>query len=233
MKTLFISDLHLSEESGDARKYFLDFLQEKTQEAEALYILGDFFEVWCGDDDHAEWIAEVINSIKNLKIKVYFMQGNRDFLLGKIFAEKCGAILLEDPTVIDLYGVPTLLTHGDSLCTEDQAYQRWRKFSHNRLIQKIFLSLPLSWRQKIANHLRKKSKDYVKALSSEIMDVTLKSVDEIAQKYQVTQLIHGHTHRPAVHKRGSYTRFVLPDWHAKGGMLVTKFNEPPQLVLFE
>jgi UDP-2,3-diacylglucosamine hydrolase len=242
MQTLFISDIHLSAESAEIRDYFLHFLRHEAKTADALYILGDLFEVWIGDDDNALWIEEISQALKNLALthtKLYLMQGNRDFLLGKAWASKCGAVLLPDPVVIDLYGTPTLLMHGDLLCTEDKLYQRWRKFVHYRFVQKFMLSFPLSWRQYVANKLRHQSQQYVKknitsenSEKSAKMDVSLSTLEVMIKQYQVTQLIHGHTHRPAVHNAETYTRFVLPAWHPKGGMLSAKANETPKLIIF-
>lgn len=235
MQTLFISDLHLSAGS-EITACFLGFLQDIVREkkTEALYILGDLFEVWVGDDDNAPWHKEICVALKKLSdhhIKLYFMRGNRDFLLGKSWAEKCGAILLADPVLINLYNTPILLTHGDLLCTDDNQYQRWRKIAHHQLIQNIFLSLPLKWRQGIANKLRKKSREHTQYLSPSKMDVCISEVEDWIKQYQVTQIIHGHTHRPAIHKTATYTRYVLPDWHPKGGMLIVKPGESPILTI--
>lgn len=239
MQTLFISDLHLSAHSREITTCFLNFLQKRVKEKNtgALYILGDLFEAWVGDDDDSLWLDEICEALKNLSkshIKLYFMRGNRDFLLGKHWAEKCGAVLLSDPVVIDLYNIPTLLTHGDILCTEDIRYQRWRKFAHNSFIQKLFLMLPLRWRQSIAYKLRNQSRKHTKYLATEKshkMDVNISAVENMAKQYSVTQIIHGHTHRPAVHKAENYTRYVLPDWHPEGGRLVIKPNAEPELVI--
>lgn len=236
MQTLFISDLHLSAGS-EITTCFLGFLQDIVREkkTEALYILGDLFEVWVGDDDNSTWLEEICDGLKKLSdhhIKLYIMQGNRDFLLGNLWVEKCGAILLADPVLINLYNTPILLTHGDLLCTDDIQYQRWRKIAHCNFIQKIFLNLPLSWRQRIANKLRKKSREHTQYLSLSKMDVCLSAVEDWIKRHQVTQIIHGHTHRPAVHKTATYTRYVLPDWHPKGGVLVVKPGESPELYIF-
>jgi len=244
MQVLFISDLHLGASSREITACFLDFCREIIREknvipakagTEALYILGDLFEAWVGDDENASWLDEIGTALKNLSdnnIKLYFMRGNRDFLLGKRWAEKCGAVLLPDPVLINLYNIPTLLTHGDILCTEDKNYQRWRKFSHHSLVQKLFLMLPLKFRQNIANSLRKESRKYTKNLAGEKMDVSISAVENMVREYQVTQIIHGHTHRPAVHTTATYRRYVLPDWHPKGGVLVVKPGESPELCIF-
>lgn len=230
MQTIFISDLHLSEENLKTRQCFLDFL--KNQDFSTLYILGDFFEAWIGDDDCAPCITEICEALKNCGAKVFLMQGNRDFLLGEGFAQKCGAVLLSDPAVIDLYGLPVLLTHGDMLCTEDKAYQRFRKVVRNGFLQKIFLMLPMGIRQKIAQKLRSKSKHHAKNIPLNVMDVSPKAVTEICEKYQVKHLIHGHTHKPCVHQEEGHIRYVLPDWHPRGGMLVASAEKPLQLIIF-
>ena len=231
MQTIFISDLHLSEENPETRQFFLIFLQQ--YHPDELYILGDFFEAWIGDDYEAPWVTEICEALKENGAKIYFMQGNRDFLLGKSFVRRCNATLLQDPTVIDLYGTKVLLTHGDVLCTQDHAYQRFRKIVRCRFLQTLFLYLPLCLRQSIAQKLRSKSGDYVKTLSSEIMDVTPSAVAEICAKHQVKHIIHGHTHRPFIHREADYTRYVLPDWHPKGGMLIASPQKPLALRLFE
>lgn len=239
MQTLFISDVHLSEKSSEITACFLSFLREvmADNQTEALYILGDLFEVWVGDDDNSPWLEEICGELKKLSeknIKLYFMRGNRDFLLGKFWAEKCGAVLLPDPVLINLYNTPILLTHGDLLCTDDIHYLRWRKIAHCSFIQKIFLSLPLSWRQNIANKLRKKSREHTQYLASEKsekMDVVLSSVETMLKQYHTTQIIHGHTHRPAVHTTATYTRYVLPDWHPEGGMLIVRPDKMPELII--
>jgi len=236
MQTLFISDIHLSEKSSEITACFLSFLREvmADHQTQALYILGDLFEVWAGDDDCSPWLEEICSELKKLSeknIKLYFMHGNRDFLLGKQWAEKCCAILLPDPVLIDLYHRPMLLTHGDLLCTGDRNYQRWRKFSRLRFMQKIFLKLPLKWRQRIARGLRKESRKYTQHLASEKMDVNLSSIETWLKQYSAKYIIHGHTHRPAIHQTSTYTRYVLPDWHPQGGMLVVKPDKIPELMI--
>lgn len=231
MQTIFISDLHLSEENPETRQYFLTFLQQ--YHPDELYILGDFFEAWIGDDYDAPWVTEICDALKENGTKIYFMQGNRDFLLGERFARRCHATLLQDPTVIDVYGVKVLLTHGDILCTEDHAYQRYRKIVHCTLLQKLFLCLPLRFRQKIAQKLRQKSGDYVKGLPFVVMDVAPEAVSKICAKHQVKHIIHGHTHKPFVHQEAAFTRYVLPDWHHKGGVLVASPQNPLELRLFK
>ncbi len=226
MTTFFISDLHLDESHPEISDCFLRFLHTAASQADALYILGDFFEVWIGDDNDSPLIEKVSTALKNLStqgIKLYFMQGNRDFLLGKRFADRCGMQLLNDPTSIDLYGQKILLMHGDLLCTDDLAYQKFRRKVHQPWLQRLFLSLPLSWRQKIAKKARQKSMHYTQHKSRAIQDVNQIAVEKVCQQYGVTTLIHGHTHRPAIHTFKSegklITRYVLPAWHGQGGAL--------------
>jgi UDP-2,3-diacylglucosamine hydrolase len=232
MQTIFISDLHLSEDNIEARQCFLAFL--KNHSFSALYILGDFFEAWVGDDDEAPWITEICEALKTCGAKVFLMQGNRDFLLGHAFAQKCDAVLLRDPSVIDLYGELVVLTHGDVLCTEDRAYQCFRKFVRQVWLQKIFLKLPRSIREKIAQKLRQDSQRRVKNLSLSVMDVSSEAAKEMCEKYQVKHMIHGHTHKPQVHEESGHYRYVLPDWqpHGRGGMLVAEAGKSLKLVLF-
>jgi len=150
MATYFISDLHLDSSKPHLTQLFYAFIDKRLEDAEQLYILGDFFEVWVGDDNHTEYNQEIINALKTLsaKINVYIMPGNRDFLIGSEFINASGTTLLEDPTVIDLYGQPTLLLHGDSLCTQDKSHQRFRKLSRNPKLNRWFLKLPLAIRKK-------------------------------------------------------------------------------------
>jgi len=237
MYTLFISDLHLNQEQPAIITLFLDFLRNAARSADALYILGDLVEVWVGDDDRSELASIIKQGLRDLNqsgVPVYIMPGNRDFLLGQQFMIESHCQLLSDPTVIDLYGVPTLLMHGDLLCTEDIPYLRFRAWTHRPLIQRLFLSLPLRYRQRIATSLREKSKRYVQGVPRKIMDATPSGINDYLQRYQVSQIIHGHTHRPAIHifkHRGQLAqRFVLSDWDEKGSVLVCHPNGEKRLV---
>lgn len=226
MTTLFISDLHLDGSRPEITELFLEFLEEEAAKASALYILGDFFEVWIGDDDDDLHHAQVMAGLKALSssgVPVHLMHGNRDFLIGKRFAERTGVKLLADPTVIDLGG-PTLLMHGDTLCTDDLQYQKARRFLRNRLVQGIYLALPLSLRRRIAAYARAKSKTDTAAKASYIMDVNQQAVEEAMRQHGVTRLIHGHTHRPAIHRFKSrdgkaMERIVLGDWYDQSSIL--------------
>lgn len=225
--SLFIADLHLSEQRPDITAAFLLFLQHKAIEADALYILGDLFEVWIGDDNPSPLVSEVAKAIKALSaqsVPVYFCHGNRDFLLGQGFSKRSGMILLEPLTVVDLYGTPTLVMHGDSLCTLDIGYQKFRAWWDQKWWQKLILSLPLWYRQHLARKARRVSAMDKKGKTSDIMDVTPDEVPKVMAERQVQHLIHGHTHRPAVHPLqladgSAAQRYVLGDWYSQSSYL--------------
>jgi UDP-2,3-diacylglucosamine hydrolase len=224
-QTLFVSDVHLDQKRPHIVAAFCRFL-EQCSSADALYILGDLFEYWIGDDDPAIGLEPVISGIQNLGntgVPVYFIHGNRDFLVGKKFSKQTQCKILPEETVIDLYGTPTLIMHGDTLCTDDIAYQNYRKKARNPILQKTLLMLSVKRRLKIAEGLRKKSKSATQEKPEDIMDVNQKTVEQVMQKYNVKHLIHGHTHRPAEHKfnldNDSYQRMVLGDWYEHGSVL--------------
>lgn len=224
--TLFISDLHLCQEQPEATSLFLNFLKNQAKNADALYILGDFFEVWIGDDDHNDFNMKNIQALREYTasgIPTYFMRGNRDFLIGKRFAKETGIQLLKDPTIIQLYNTPTLLLHGDSLCTLDVKHQKMRKIMHNRLYQKLTLMLPLRIRRHYANRFRNISRNNKAHLANSIMDVTPDEVIRVMGEANVKTLIHGHTHRPAIHQLSIHQkpakRIVLGAWHQQGNYL--------------
>jgi UDP-2,3-diacylglucosamine hydrolase len=226
-KTYFISDLHLDASRPKITQLFFNFLQNEASQADALYILGDFFEYWIGDDDQTKFIDQIKQALKNFtekKIPAFLMVGNRDFLLGKRFAKETGCHLISDPSCISLYGEPILLMHGDSLCTLDVKHQKFRRFSRNKLYQKIFLSLPLTFRRKIAEKIRKKSESNYHHAQAEILDVTANEVTRMMQKFNVQCLIHGHTHKPNIHSLTllgkSSKRIVLGDWHDNGAKIL-------------
>lgn len=228
MATYFISDLHLSSEHPHITKLFLKFLTTEAKEAEALYILGDLFAVWIGDDNpdpYFSLISEALANLNALGIPVYFMHGNRDFLIGKQFLEKSRSILLQDPSVIQLYNEPVLLTHGDLLCTLDTRYQRFRKLVRHPLIQKLFLSLPFSWRQRIAKAIRTQSSQRnKKQVETRYGDVALNTVYQFLRDHNTSILIHGHTHKAKIHHFDLDTkpakRIVLGEWDTEGCALV-------------
>ncbi len=236
MQALFISDLHLSEERPEANERFFSLLEARARDAGALYILGDFFEYWIGDDDLAwPFNAVVAGSLRELSrsgVALYFMHGNRDFLIGERFCAATGARLLDDPTVIDLDGEKTLLMHGDTLCTDDLDYQNWRRTARSSAWQAAFLAKPLDERRKAVGGMREKSKEVVAAKPAEIMDVNQDAVRQAMESHGVRRLIHGHTHRPGHHRvAGGGERWVLPDWYGRGGYLSVA-GKKPKLVQF-
>lgn len=223
MTTLFISDLHLSTERPQISALFLDFLRQQALNAEALYILGDLFEYWIGDDVIAQpEYAPIVSALRTFTqagVPLYLMHGNRDFLLGEEFCRATGATLLPDPTLIDLYGQETLLMHGDLLCTDDVEYQAVRtRIRDPRFIQG-FLSKPAAERDAVVRDYRAQSKAVTEQKSPQIMDVNTHTVVETMQRHRVQRLIHGHTHRPATHRHVCGTRIVLGDWYEQGSVL--------------
>lgn len=230
-KTYFISDLHLSDDTPIINRAFFSFLDSLELQAntvDALYILGDFFEVWIGDDlktPLSEQVAKRLSSLRELGIKVYFIHGNRDFLLGKRYAKKANFTLLPEQTVIDLYGTPTLICHGDELCTDDVDYQKFRKKSRGWWWPRLMTSLPLFYRKRVAANIQAKSKEAKKNKSLAIMDVNDEAVLGAFATHQVSQMIHGHTHRPNTHHyEPKNTRYVLGDWYEQGSYLVADKN---------
>jgi UDP-2,3-diacylglucosamine hydrolase len=239
LSTLLISDLHLTEERPEANERFIALLEEKGRAADALYILGDFFEYWIGDDDLAEpfnaVVAGLLKDLTRRGVPVYLMHGNRDFLIGEGFCAETGSTLLQDPTVVDIAGVKTLLMHGDTLCTDDLDYQTWRRKARDPAFQAAFLAKPLDERRRQVHQMREKSKQVVQEKTAEIMDVNDEAVRAALRSHGVRRLIHGHTHRPGRHaievdgKRCE--RWVLPDWYGRGGYLQVGSSEP-KLVRF-
>lgn len=229
--TLFISDLHLNEKRPDITQAFVQFCKAKAQYASALYILGDLSDAWLGDDDDSEIAALLHAQLKQLTelgVEVFIITGNRDFLMGKQFADSCNCQLLSDPTVIDLYGRQVLLMHGDSLCTGDQEYMAFREQIQNPQMQQLLLSKSLEERRGIALMLRENSKSANASKAADIMDVTQSDVELALLENDSTLLIHGHTHRPSVHtftindKNGQTLpaqRYVLGDWDTLGWCL--------------
>jgi len=230
--TLFIADLHLHTEEPAITAGFLRFLRGEARSADALYILGDLFEAWIGDDDPEPLHREIAREIKTLVdsgVPCYFIHGNRDFLLGRQFARESGMILLPEEQRLSLYGRPVLILHGDTLCTDDAGYQAFRAKVHQSWLQKLFLALPLFIRRRIAAKMRDGSKAANSHKAMTIMDVNPQAVVEVMEKHQVQWLIHGHTHRPAVHELNANGqpafRVVLGAWHTEGSMVkVTEDN---------
>ncbi|MCG5516708.1 UDP-2,3-diacylglucosamine diphosphatase [Ectothiorhodospira sp. 9100] len=225
-QTLFISDLHLDRDRPRTLEQFARFLAERAPGSDALYILGDLFEYWIGDDDPAPHLDEIVGILHRLSregLAVYFAHGNRDFLVGEAFAERCGCALLETETVIDLYGTPVLLMHGDSLCTDDEEYMQFRRMVRTRQWQSAFLARPLAERHAEAEAMRAQSQASTRSKSDRITDVNPAAVEDALRRNGVHTLIHGHTHRPAVHDLHldgqPARRIVLPDWYGDGGVL--------------
>ena len=226
--SLLISDLHLCQLRPNISTQFIEFLQNKAIHAENLFILGDLFEYWAGDDDgddshHAE-IIHALNTLSNTGTRVYFMHGNRDFLVGDDFAKAAGLTLLKDPTLVNLYGKRVLLSHGDGLCTDDIAYQAFRLQVRDINWQKEFTSQPLAARKAYIQHLRVKSEQEKSTKSMEIMDVNADAVAAMLRQFDYPELlIHGHTHRPKQHLLSvdghACTRWVLGDWYEQGSCL--------------
>ncbi|MEZ6875713.1 UDP-2,3-diacylglucosamine diphosphatase [Enterobacter sp. KBR-315C3_2022] len=226
MATLFIADLHLQTEEPAITAGFLRFLRGAAKSADALYILGDLFEAWIGDDDpnplHRD-MAAAIKALVDSGVPCYFIHGNRDFLIGRRFARESGMTLLPEEQVLDLYGRKVLIMHGDTLCTDDAGYQAFRAKVHTPWIQKLFLALPLFIRRRIAARMRAGSKAANSSKSVTIMDVNPQAVIGVMEKHRVQWLIHGHTHRPDVHEliaNGEPAhRVVLGAWHSEGSMV--------------
>lgn len=231
MHTLFISDLHLHPSRPQITRAFFHFLYTRAVHAETLYILGDFFDAWIGDDDDSELSQDIANGLHALSesgVAIYFMHGNRDFLLGENYARKAGMSLIDDGTVINLYGTPTLLMHGDSLCTDDIEYQQFRAMVRSPQWQQQVLAQPLAARRALAAQLREKSQSMNSMKAGDIMDVNESEVVAQMQRANVHLLIHGHTHRPARHPLivdgKQAERIVLGDWHDFGWCIKADVN---------
>ena len=226
MSTLFISDLHLSGERENITELFIDFLDQRASKADALYILGDLFEVWPGDDMIQPDYQQSISKMKQLAdngLPLFVMQGNRDFLMAEQFAKASGATLIEDPAIIDLYGIPTLLMHGDTLCTDDVNYQKFREIVRDPKWKSDFFAKSNEERLAMTTKYRKVSKIETAKKTMEIMDVNQQEVETVMLKHNIKQLIHGHTHRPAIHNftvnETEMKRIVLGDWFEQGSVL--------------
>ncbi len=237
-ETLFISDLHLAPERPATVGLFLDFLSGRARGAGRLYILGDLFDAWIGDDDDASPYPEIRAGLRDLTgsgTECRLMHGNRDFLIGRGFCRDTGCTLLRDPCLIELDGEPVLLMHGDLLCTDDVDYQRFRRRIRNPLVKRLFLWKPLEARRRVAADYRKKSGAATADKRAEIMDVNQGTVTRFMGRHDATRLVHGHTHRPADHDwvigGRPVRRSVLAEWHAdQGEVLVhrpgTWYREP-------
>jgi UDP-2,3-diacylglucosamine hydrolase len=230
-KTLFISDLHIDSANGIILKSLLQLLQQQASGADAIYILGDLFEAWVGDDDindAGDTVASALLELSQNGTKVFLMHGNRDFLLGPDFAARCGGELLPEPVVIDCYGQKLVLLHGDSLCTRDTAYITYRQQVRDPAWKQTFLARPLLERHMVAQQIRQQSKDANSHKASDIMDVTHQEVLDLIENLQVNLMVHGHTHRPGIHTirlhdpingKNEAVRIVLGSWDQKAWML--------------
>ncbi len=226
MKTLFISDLHLDPASPAIARQFLSLLEGEARSARALYVLGDLFEAWLGDDDPAPSSREVVGALRRLTdagVPCYVMRGNRDFMIGERFCAETGATLLQDGTIVDLDGERVLLLHGDVLCTDDVSYQRFRRVVRNPAAQWLLRHMSLERRQGLARKMREGSRMHVTATAPEIMDVNADAVAAAFRRSGVRTMIHGHTHRPAIHSLvvdgEPRRRIVLGDWYTQGSVL--------------
>ena len=239
-ETLFVSDIHLDQKRSAVVDLFDDFLKNRAYQADALYILGDLFEYWIGDDADYPHYTKIFNSLKRLSennIPVYFQHGNRDFLVQKEFCKLTGITILPEEYIANIYGQKILLMHGDTLCTDDVEYQQFRKKTHNKTLQWIVLHLPVRIRQSIANHLRDTSAQAISNKSAEIMDANQLTIEQTMQKHQTKTLVHGHTHRPGIHEftkdSSTYQRIVLGDWYTQGSVLsFTKENYQLETISF-
>lgn len=226
--TLFISDLHLCPQRPEITELFLAFLLQCASRTRQLYILGDLFEAWLGDDCDDDFSNTIISALYQLACHgtdIAIMHGNRDFLIGSVFAERSGCRLIDDPTVICLDSQTIVLSHGDALCTDDVDYQAFRHQVRNPAFQRAFLSLPLNERLKQAQSYREMSKTSTRMKAEGIMDVNQTAVSELMTAYNAQHLVHGHTHRPAIHQVDDNTRqrIVLGDWGTQGSVLI--YNE--------
>jgi UDP-2,3-diacylglucosamine hydrolase len=229
MTTLFISDLHLDDQRPETTATLLAFLSDEAPGADALYILGDLFEYWLGDDvppGCAKQVAGALLSLVKGGVPCFLMHGNRDFLLGESFAEQSGVQLLPEEYIADLYGEPVLLMHGDTLCIDDVSYQQFRKMVRNPAWQSDFLSKSPGERLQIARQARDESSVHKSKVGMAIMDVNPTAVGAAFKRHNVSRMIHGHTHRPATHQLEangtSVERIVLGDWYTQGSVLRVK-----------
>lgn len=227
MHALFVSDLHLAPQRPEMRAAFVRLLRNEARGAHALYVLGDMFDYWIGDDDlaqpqHAELAAE-LKALADSGCAVYFMAGNRDFLLGERFAAASGMIVLPDPARVEIGRVPTLLLHGDTLCLDDVDYQTFRRKVHDPAWQQQFLAQPRAQRREIARQLRAESESSQQLKTEAIMEVSSRAVEGAFRAHGCTRMIHGHTHRPARHEHSidgrCCERWVLADWYRRASYL--------------
>jgi UDP-2,3-diacylglucosamine hydrolase len=227
MHTLFISDLHLSPNQPEITRHFIDFMRTKARQADALYVLGDLFDFWIGDDDPTPFATSIKNEFKAFTqtgIPCYIIKGNRDFLLGTRFVKETGTTLLGEEVIIELYGKRAVILHGDTLCTQDHRYLAFRKKVNQPWLQWVFNRLPFRLKQNIVRKIQSDIRVDKREKSLEIMDVTQSEVELVMQRNDVDMMIHGHTHRPAQHQfilnNHHCTRVVLGDWYEQGSILL-------------
>lgn len=217
---LFVSDIHLSPQMPKTAAAFFRFLEEEAMRSRSLYLLGDVFEYWAGDDDIDDAfnrkVVDALRALSDKGIALYWIAGNRDFLVGEIFARATGATLLPDPHVADIAGQQVLLLHGDAQCTDDGDYMAFRTQVRNPAWQQAFLARPLADRKAIIEGMREGSRDAQREKSMAIMDVNPAEIDKLFDTHRITLMIHGHTHRPASHDTSAGIRHVLPDWDLDG-----------------
>ena len=225
--SLFISDLHLSEDRPAANERFFSFVEKKAPQAAALYILGDLFEVWVGDDDPSAEKARIVAALRELTARgvgCFIIHGNRDFLIGRDFCDRSGCRLLQDPVIAELDGERVLITHGDALCTDDHSYQELRSSVRTADWQRRFLALPFEVRDRFANKARAGSKAHIERTAPQIQDVNPAAVELAFRTAYVHRIIHGHTHRPGIHNTvvdgQPAQRIVLGAWYEEGSYLV-------------
>ena len=226
MTTLFVSDLHIHDAQPEIGAQFAQFLAEEAPHADALYILGDLFESWIGDDDPNEHYGKTKQQIRALSdegVPVFFMHGNRDFMIGERFAREAGVVILEDPVVHDIHGTSVLLSHGDAYCTDDREYQQVRRMTRDPQWQAMMLSKSIEERLAFAANAREQSVAKSGQLDEQISDVNAGAIEEVMREHGVNVMLHGHTHRPAVHRftmdGQPATRIVLGDWYDQGSVL--------------
>jgi UDP-2,3-diacylglucosamine hydrolase len=232
MTTLFISDLHLDASRPQITRLFVEFVRDEAVHADALYILGDLFEAWIGDDVEDETADEVASALAGLHergVPCFYVHGNRDFLLGDAYARRARMTLLRDPSIVEIEGQRVLLMHGDTLCTDDSPYQAFRAQAHAPEWQRAFLARPIKERQAFAAQARIESQRYTRSVSDAITDVNDMAVSAALCEHDVRCVIHGHTHRPAIHridiKGDEAKRIVLGDWYEQGSVLRATVGE--------
>jgi UDP-2,3-diacylglucosamine hydrolase len=213
---LFVSDLHLQASSPATTALFLDFLKQHAVYAHQLYLLGDLFEYWAGDDDidtpYIRGVVDALHAVSSAGVQLFWIAGNRDFLVGETFARAVGMVMLPDPHVTQIAGIRLALAHGDAQCTDDHDYQAFRAQVRSPQWQQAFLALPLDERKEVIDGMRAGSRDAQRSKTMDIMDVNQDAIDTVFADTGASVLIHGHTHRPALHRHGQLLRYVLPDW---------------------